>query len=396
LTTAVTFVTKTNPIGAKPPLFVNCSIYTAYGDDNGTVTVISDPLGYHAPTRTYKHQGNWSPGAQNNCSFSAYELQLRYLRRDVPDGVDDPLAAGSDWIDACSVVSSRNATTCAYSVRPNRPYRLRVREKCNDTLADSDWRESEQVCTSNPLRAVAPANFSVFDTKVASFQSSWDAGDSDADSCVFQAWDVQAKAVGIEWPGQYINFSHSRDVSTPGDPAVIEADKAANRTVDRTVWKKVYWLTEEWTELKHSPYTYYGFLPTSDTSDVAIDSNTSINVTIDFNKTWNETRRFDDYLNATDIAYGCSIRNRSLTSCLVRVGNVGGLRYDVRVREACTDPAVSSEWVYIDTPLRPITPLPEVVVVKPVLSSFLPFRAPERGRVVIEEKKTRTHHLGTW
>ena len=56
---------------------------------------------------------------------------------------------------------------------------------------------------------------------------------------VFQAWDVQAKAVGIEWPGQYINFSHSLDIATPGDAAVIEADKAANRTVDRTVWKKV-------------------------------------------------------------------------------------------------------------------------------------------------------------
>jgi len=384
LTTAVTFSTKTNPIGAMPPPYVNCSIYTGYDNDNGTITVSSDPLGYEAPTRTYKHQGEWAPGVQNNCSFVAYELQLRYLWRDVPDDIYDPVAAGSDWIDACFVVGNRNFTTCAYNVRPNRPYRLRVRERCNDTLASSDWRESgEEVCTSNPLRASAPANFSVFDTKAATFQSSWDAGDTDFDSCVFQAWDVQAKAVGIEWPGQYVNFSHSMDVAVGEDAA------------NRTVWKKVYWLTEEWTELKHAPYTYYGFLPTEDTSSVAIDSNTSINVTVDVNKTWNETRRFDDYINATDIVYGCSIRNRSHTSCLIRVANVGGLRYDVRLREVCTDSALNSEWVYIDTPFRPITPIPEVVLVRPVLSSFLPFRTPEE-RVVFEKRKTRTFNLGIW
>lgn len=381
-------------------------MYTEYDvdDDNGTVTqtMVSHPLGYHAPTkfnsRTYKHQGDWAPGVQNNCSFVSYELQLRYLWRDVPDDIYDPIAAGSDWMDACTVTSNRNSTACAYHVRPNRPYRLRVREKCNDTLASSHWRESEQICSSNPFGAAAPDNFTVFDTKASSFQSSWDAGNSDPDSCVFVAWEVEAKAVGIEWPGQYVNFSHNKDVS------VIETEHVnATVKVDRTVWKKVYWLTEEWTELLHSSYTYYGFLPTEDTREHAMEGNTSINITIDLNTTWNETKRYEDYLNATDVVYGCSSRNRSHTNCLVMVGNVGALRYDVRVRETCTDSALNSEWVYIDTPLRPITPMPEVVKVKSVLGSFLPFRATSRGgekrpdqRVVFEEKKTRTINLGMW
>jgi hypothetical protein len=179
----------------------------------------------------------------------------------------------------------------------------------------------------------------------------WAAADSDPDSCVFFSWEVQAKPLGIEWPGRYMNFTDE------SGHWIYQSDDNSSSTTRS--WHKVYTIRTEWVEDAHASFDYYIVVPSE------VD-----NATMSMNGTEKMTHVYDDLVNITDVVYGCEVRDRSMTTCLMRVARGGGVRYEVRVRETCTDPTLNSAWTYIDSESL-LTPIPEVVVVKPVSNAFL-------------------------
>merc|ERR1740138_1500018 len=104
------------------------------------------------------HEAEWFPRASNNCTFSYWQVQRRYVPRSVPFGILDLRPDGTEWEDLCIVTDNRSTTSCSFSVRTNREYRLRVRELCEDSLANSVWVDNEETCRSAPVSALPPVN----------------------------------------------------------------------------------------------------------------------------------------------------------------------------------------------------------------------------------------------
>jgi hypothetical protein len=352
---------------------VNCSLY----EPNATEGTVDE----------YIHQASWIPdGAQTgskygNCTFSHWQVQLKYVEREVPGNIEDPMSAGTAWGDICVIYDFRNITSCEFIVRRNREYKLRVRELCTDPLADSIWEETfpwgQGVCHSAPLVTPAPENVTASDPTANTFTMSWEAGDTDPDSCVFALWEIEVKPLNVNWPGHWMNLT--------GEETIYDDSISAT---NETFWKKVYWYVPHFVEDGHSQYNYYAVVPVGQ-QELVVNSVTfngtsdgTFNLTINVSDVVNETRTYNEYVNVTDMVYGCSVRARNTTTCVVPVAEGGGVQYEARVREVCTDSTINSEWVYeskLDTGADIVTVIPEVVKIIPVLArtyrgEFLGFR----------------------
>jgi hypothetical protein len=188
-------ITKPEPAGT--PYQVNSSVSA----DDGNVLVAA-----------------WMAGVANNCGFSSWEVELMYLPRVLPMGVLDPYAAGTGWEPVCKLVQ-RTQTSCVIALRENREYRVRVRETCTDVYANSPWAVTG-ISKSNPSQAITPSSLVLsipantgsdnFD-----FWADWaSANNTNPDSCVFIAWEVQAKVIGREWPASLVTKYGTEVVNT--------------------------------------------------------------------------------------------------------------------------------------------------------------------------------------
>merc|ERR1712032_44532 len=79
----------------------------------------------------------------------------------------------------------------------NSNYVFRVHERCLDPRADSGFRES--TCQTDAVVAQPPVDLAVFAAGKDLFWVRWDAGETDADSCVFVAWELQAIENATNW-----------------------------------------------------------------------------------------------------------------------------------------------------------------------------------------------------
>jgi hypothetical protein len=70
---------------------------------------------------------------------------------------------------------------------------------------------------------------------------------------------------------------------------------------------------------------------------------------------------------------GCTITNRSETSCIVHVGLNSKTKFDVRVREACSSPVLASAWIELDSPVETQTPATAGVPTNIAYSLVIPF-----------------------
>merc|ERR1719149_573765 len=101
-----------------------------------------------------------------------------------------------------------------------------------------------------------------------------------------------------------------------------------------------------------------------------------MNLSIDINMSLNETRRYKEYENITGMVYACSVKDRTVNRCQVAVARGGGVEYELRLREVCTNAEISSQWVYLNKDANQEaghhqlkTPIPEIVEVKPVMNN---------------------------
>jgi len=381
LPSAVFYGIKSRPIAAIQPIRINCShFYELVGVDvmNGTTLNAGAWV-----NQKMLNVADWVPGVSHNCSFTWWEVQMKYHSRNI-DGYLDHLADGTDWFSLCGINDFRNITSCVFPIRTNREYSLRVRERCDDHWADSQWTENLEVCWSAGVNAEIPTNLTVSDIGTSSFRISWEASeDTDFDSCVFKAWDVQAKPVDLHWPGYWNNKSIEGDVYESGmTPDVF--DESGNLTESGVAfgyWKKVITYEQEWLDVDQSEYQLYRVTPSKLIYDIPT-LNGTMHTEEDYNRSWNETLRYDNLVNISGMVYGCSSYYRNVTDCLLRVASVGAIRYDIRLRETCADSSFDSAWTYLDASSLPITMLPAVLDAKPALNpsvepivkSFLGFR----------------------
>merc|ERR1719506_3042300 len=96
----------------------------------------------------------------------------------MPPGFYDPFPDETEWYDLCNhTITDILETSCVYSVRTNREYKLRVRETCSDQLAFSQWTENTGTCRTEPKRAEGPIFFKVGGIRtgdtLANFQATW-------------------------------------------------------------------------------------------------------------------------------------------------------------------------------------------------------------------------------
>jgi hypothetical protein len=219
------------------------------------------------------------------------------------------------------------------------------------------------VCQTEPKSVVGPLSLKVGGNTVTAttFQATWAPHwNVDRDSCVFRSWDVQAKAVNVEWPDIYTNVTEANASDPENDVRDTREYEGwaplPYNTYDiyRTVtnWKKIY-------------RTFW------DNGTIVSTSNESYTLE-EINRTEIETRSFNGVVDVTDKVYACSVANQGIHTCILHVDS--GVRYDVRVRESCLENKGNSAWTYVNASLRPLTAAPEIVKVKPVLHSFLGFR----------------------
>jgi hypothetical protein len=90
--------------------------------------------------------------------------------------------------------------------------------------------------------------------------------------------------------------------------------------------------------------------------------------------TWTQAHgyQYDDVVNASGVVYGLLVTQRNITSGVLHVANAGGLRYEARIRETCVDPALNSDWHYLEESV--LMAIPEVRKAKPLPGEFLGFR----------------------
>jgi len=156
LPTIATAATMTLPVPAAMPVWFSCTNST-----RDSLEVV------------------WHPGAAWNCTFSSWELELSSPSREV-----------GRWTQVCATYSREQSSCLVGNLSSNSNYVFRVHERCLDPRADSGFREC--TCQTDAVVAQPPSDLAVFAAGKDFFWVRWDAGETDADSCVFVTWELQA------------------------------------------------------------------------------------------------------------------------------------------------------------------------------------------------------------
>jgi hypothetical protein len=330
---AVTLAPFTQPWPGLPPEMVNCTLPNF---DAGVTDWAIMPSWESSDV----HRDYDTVWRSENCTFFAWDVELMLFPREAsvsPDGVYEVYQPGFDWTLACRRYD-RNDTYCKWGVAPpkdgslpdgfwsmrsGRQYLVRVRERCTDILADSNFTESNTTCDTVSVPATPVRHISFFDSRLYSFRLKWDAGYTGA--CLFSAWEFQALSIGFHWEtADYFRSTTTTTTTTTIDPYRINytEPQRPDDPYNNTSWN----FTSNCTNRTRPEVTY--------------------------NTTFTTTAPHDWSL----VEYGCSVTDRLTHGCKVAVGLGSGQRYLVRGRETCTNRLWYSDWAYM--PGSIVTPLP--------------------------------------
>eukprot|EP00435_Cladocopium_sp_Y103_P039517 s1624_g10.t1 len=163
---------------------------------------------------------SWLPGVAyerhvQECDFHHWEVMIRMASRYVQGGrafgaiswdAEPPerddlyleYEEGTDWYLGCRSFTRDQSNCDPGSLESDRDYAVMVRERCLDSNADGDYVKSSSLLRTAAAAAHAPVNFTTSEIRKYRYDLSWDPGDRRA--CVFWAWQVMTKPVGVDWP----------------------------------------------------------------------------------------------------------------------------------------------------------------------------------------------------
>jgi len=163
---------------------------------------------------------SWTPGLAyerhvQECDFHHWEVMIRLSSRYVQDGRafgeiswdavpperEDlylEYEEGSDWFLGCQSFQRDTPSCTPLELESDRDYHVMVRERCQDANADSDYTQAASMLRTAAVAAFAPVNFTTQEIRKYRYDLTWEPGDRRA--CIFWAWQVMTKPVGVDWP----------------------------------------------------------------------------------------------------------------------------------------------------------------------------------------------------
>lgn len=141
---------ETRPHFADPPLEVTC---------------------YDMTPETFRVF--WAPGDPKDCTFRAWEVQVRILPREAGynlQGIFEKFEPGGPYITKCFLTGSREDVECEITeLLAGRDYHVRVAERCTDPFADSKYKRRYNVCRTLTMPAFAAENVTITDIQLYTF-----------------------------------------------------------------------------------------------------------------------------------------------------------------------------------------------------------------------------------
>lgn len=308
---------------------------------------------------------NWVAAAQNDCTFSYWEVSLRLLPREnitrADNGNFEAEQLGGTWFVSC-MVATRSDQQCRVgppygpALLTYRDYEVRVRERCSDARADSAFmvQNSRTITVGDRVKVMhhraTPLPIPAGGHKILQPKSGADTG--------FREVAIELTGTVVFGPRADRTYSIRR---LDGSTAWYEEEflERAFRTTPAAATVPVSALAYD--ELQYS----FGVDFTAGDTKACILMDWQIQVTA-------SGTAWKDWTTPVNRAYACKVNVSTSTYCVIRTPLGSSLVYDVRIREVCTDPTWNSPWAYFPALAKTVDAIRAISVSNIVISPVWP------------------------
>jgi len=285
-----------------------------------------------------------------------------------------------EWIrvTACESEERRHTSCSVLGLVGLGIYRARVTETCTERALDSSHSYSERVHV-HPYPATRPSEVQCEDFTAGSFVASWEPGLPM--DCAFSSWQLEVRLLpriagisgdgrpeaeleGGDWlPGCSSALTGSRGQTSCDVPGLLSGREYGVRVregcedprANSEFVQRDFGAACSCTPVPASPpidlvggdhVTPYSFV----VRWVAGEPGACIFFAWEVQTKESNNGLWPTAVMAPDADFGCFLTDRGADKCNVSVGFGSGTRYDVRLREICTNSSLDSEWTYLPEP----------------------------------------------